>query len=120
MAYAAASIGSFLRLKRGIEPGNIDDYILQCVQVTATGVTSAALVCNHTATASLDVDIPVCAVSAQISAKDSTGATDGLYYVAVADDTTYGPGAIVNCSALTASGVYEVWILGIPYSSTTS
>jgi hypothetical protein len=104
---------------KGIEPGNTDDYILQCVQVTSTSVTSAALVCNHTANSSLDVDVPVCAVSAQISAKDATGATDGLYYVAVANDTTYGPGAIVNCSALTSNGVYEVWILGIPYSSVT-
>jgi hypothetical protein len=120
MAYAAIPLGHYTRLMRGQEPGNTDDYILQCVEVTPTSpATAAAIVCNHTAKASLDVKTPVCAISAQIRAKDSTGATAGLYYVAVTNDTTYGPGAIVNCTDMTADGVYEVWILGIPYSTVT-
>ena len=71
MAYAAVPVGIPMRLQNGKEPSNTDDYILQCVQVIPTNpATAAAIVCNHTANASLDVEIPVCAVSAQIKAKD--------------------------------------------------
>ena len=120
MAYAAVPVGIPMRLSNGKESSNTDDFILQCVQVTPTSpATTAAIVCNHSANASLDVAIPVCAVSAQIKAKDSTGATAGNYYVAVADSTTYGPGAIVNCTDMTTDGIYEVWITGVPFSSVT-